>query len=59
MEEDTVKPHRRSENREIKPVNDTMLEMDNEMDEETSIKIVNITHRTETSQFIIEITVDS
>ena len=59
MEEDTVKPHRRSENREINPENDKVLELDNEMDAETSIKIVNLTHRTENSQFIIEKTVDS
>ena len=49
MEEDTVKPHRRSENRKINPEDDNVLELDNEMEAETSIKTVKLTHRTEKS----------
>ena len=54
MEENTIKPHRRSENRTINPEDDKVLELDNEMEVEINIKIVKLTHRTENSQFIIE-----
>ena len=49
MEEDTVKPHRRSENRTINPEDDKVLELDNEMEAEINIKIVKLTHQTEKS----------
>ena len=40
MEKDTVKPHRRSENRTIKSKNDKVPELDNETETENNIKIM-------------------